>query len=1361
MRIEDLSFFIVLGLFGLALDCIDSCGGTVRAQPVHLPGLGVRAGADHSLGWGSPPFDDPSIRTSSGLSIQFYAHSAAFEGHVEGYEVSKKSIFENSWEVVSASASLSSSSEGQLDSQIISVRVDRSSPAQLSGGSFTLGIARSGLVPDDFEHLARTPRIPWNATAAVMKSALGHLKGVRVKEVRRCDEYGQGMGEVGHGGSEHWLGGCPFESEGGYKWLVVFEETIAGAITPELLVHRNELEMKWTGSGAQILVSRVAWGLVAPSACPLGVCRVNVTGLLESTPYLFRVRAKLSTFGWTDYSMTSAAITTQARRAPPKPAAPILKGSGPSLLELSLLAPPEEFGVRYITVEYREQRNNGDAIWVQAPMLDVLHRTNTDWTPYFEEEKNTFTIVLRNLNPATSYQCRIRHVNDVGVSEFSSWQTNAFATKPANPYLPEDTTFALSIVPGRGSEPPSLAIIAKASVESAGKRTYGDKDATTKLAIQYKSAEAAAVGSKYVVGGLQGWQTLFETIKLRTRGHSGVFVFEISTFSEVGRICRGNFQIAVIDDKGPMGTSQSTAIPFGASEDEMRAAILSIPRVQREATSVNTRRLFNMNGGYTWNIKIFGAGALPLPFVIRHDFKYSYQPPFDPSRNGSFPPIAEVHCWTSSVTSPVNIRLVSSGKSSQSVDEASVMLPKLLPGTKYEFRAIILDERSSPKNTEDVAVVSTISYQTEFSDDIYKRYIQSATGEVDAQVITGIPVDSGAIVASDAGSWDAHGPLAARHEDEDYEQGVGMGGNNGKNGGDGLCVISQFFGDNEQPFEVERFVYRGAIPYDFTVPHVEPLVDITKVVIKCWGGGGGGGQPSDQRTVETTSRGGGSAFAQVEVNVVPGDKFQIYVAGGGEGATTELGGVGGFGGGGNGGRGRVGGGGGGGGGVSMVYLNNELILAAGGGGGGGCSDYCCADGGGAGLVSGFNGTEPGAATPWPISGDGSTIQATPVSRRYEYTSFLCDSEYTLEWNTGGGSKLWCISQWDTLPASLPAEHRHIDYGNAPEKNFTVWASAGRGGGGLWQGEAGITSGFQVLVSGDQSVAMGDGRVAVYAQSLPAIGGGHHPTSGRYLSGGYGAEGFKGAGGGGGGYWGGGGGGSGIDASGGGGGSSFIGHKLLNGRYLRDSRIDMNDRQRLVPVPSPRITFINDTGVSITWSRFWPDATAGTPPSRYVVEMSWGPNSDEYYVYGNANFVLDASGFDASTIWGLAPSTTYRVRVVPFYDRSSFARGQPSKPLSFTTLHWAANYWERINCRRFALAATARGISGPVMQQPNIDTGSEVFTERATLNWEPENRYIDSTTQERPSMPSPRRGHTLTFIPSKSAVYMIGGRTDGK
>jgi hypothetical protein len=76
-----------------------------------------------------------------------------------------------------------------------------------------------------------------------------------------------------------------------------------------------------------------------------------------------------------------------------------------------------------------------------------------------------------------------------------------------------------------------------------------------------------------------------------------------------------------------------------------------------------------------------------------------------------------------------------------------------------------------------------------------------------------------------------------------------------------------------------------------------------------------------------------------------------------------------------------------------------------------------------------------------------------------------------------------------------------------------------------------------------------------------------------------------------------------------------------------------------------------------------------------------------------------------------------------------------------------------------LVSSGRGISGPVMQQPNIDVGAEIYTSRETLNY-PENRYADSKTGDRPIKPSPRRGHTLTFVPDKALVYLFGGRTDG-
>jgi hypothetical protein len=106
---------------------------------------------------------------------------------------------------------------------------------------------------------------------------------------------------------------------------------------------------------------------------------------------------------------------------------------------------------------------------------------------------------------------------------------------------------------------------------------------------------------------------------------------------------------------------------------------------------------------------------------------------------------------------------------------------------------------------------------------------------------------------------------------------------------------------------------------------------------------------------------------------------------------------------------------GGGGGCSVIKIGIDIILVAAGGGGGGSTHYCCAHGGSGGGTLGFDGTFPNSTTPWPLT---SSINPTDVKRRFEYTSSMCPDE--------SGST--CISAWDVLPGSLPAEHKNLQYG---------------------------------------------------------------------------------------------------------------------------------------------------------------------------------------------------------------------------------------------------------------------------------------------------------------------------------------------
>jgi hypothetical protein len=140
-------------------------------------------------------------------------------------------------------------------------------------------------------------------------------------------------------------------------------------------------------------------------------------------------------------------------------------------------------------------------------------------------------------------------------------------------------------------------------------------------------------------------------------------------------------------------------------------------------------------------------------------------------------------------------------------------------------------------------------------------------------------------------------------------------------------------------------LYSNSSPFTYTVVTFNEELDVTFTLKGA--GGGGGGHPDD--VDKDYSGGNGTAGDGVSgtIRVNAGDKWNVYVGGGGlRGLSWYLGGLGGLGGpskggyhGGAGGRQGTTGqssGGGGGGGASLITINgSDSIIAAGGGGGGG------------------------------------------------------------------------------------------------------------------------------------------------------------------------------------------------------------------------------------------------------------------------------------------------------------------------------------------------------------------------------------------------------------------------------------------
>jgi len=1225
------------------------------------------------------PFSSPKDNTHDSILVQWEEYQSQRGGIVDFYELSYRPSFDPHWHTVD---SVGNSGANRTQAQILSIRVDEGKDLSSSQGTFTLGINYGGLNPQDFEHTARTPRIPYDATAAQLKTALSFLTAINVLTVKRCDEFGTTT--VANGGFEEWMHSCPYGDRGGFRWLIVFDTPTRDATFPKLYAYRENLGNTWSGLGEQVFVSRIHGGAVGPSVCFEGVCSYKLEELDEATPYLFRVRTHQNVIGWTDYTPTSESIFTKQFRAPAKSRVPVAMSIQETSISYSIVAPSNVQGVEYFQSNYRK---TGDEVWMTGPTLDVSH--NIDASDYTFEY---YTLLLTNLAPGESYELRVRAVNAAGVGAYSS------VSAPTTTVINAQETAA--VLPPKITTEGIAADSILATIEAIPDANVGIYKNNYKL--QYKQSNR------------ENWIELPKKINLSIR-KVGVEVQEVSVRSDSSRGCNGFFWIK-LQGAAPdlVDSSVTSAIPFSATEEEFVAAILDIPRIARAGARVSARRKNNEFNGYTWVFDIEGMGNIEK---------------FQNDRNDLTNKETGAVCWTGAgfVT---NTRTIKDGIDVLTPGAADVQVTGLSPQTSYDLRVVRLDDRSNAETfSEVIQVVTTAAFGAPPASDVIEEeeYRDAHNPYLAGQYAVG-----------------GFGPVAARNHDFHYATAIGEGGDSGVSGSDGQCVVLSFSPKRDEAYKTDFYFFESKV-----VQHYVPVIEshrsqVTRLTIKCWGGGGGGGELSNYENIlegmegrEKLSQGGGGAFAQITLDVLPGEMFNIQVAGGGKAPQGEYGGDGGYGGGGKGGNGLRGGGGGGGGGSSVVTsADGTVVLVASGGGGGGSTDYCCGHGGaGGGSNAGQRGLFSGDVTPWPLS---SISKPTPITRRNEYTSSLCPA---------GVEGEWCTSPWDIEPMSLPAEHLNLEYGESPNANYTNWAEGGFGASALGGGQYGASGNYQTNIAGSSRIIPFDeGRASMYGQDkrsaiFPA-------QQGRYLSGGAGASWKKGGGGGGAGFYGGGGGGSGYDAAGGGGGVSYV-----------NTALAINNQQSISVgsvTPTPHVSYLAESSVEISWSGMWTDSR-GRYANKYIVEISEGLFSEDFSYVATVDAQADPLNEAVEKeyyylIENLAENSNYVVRTVPLLRHG---RGEPSGSLRLLTLKKAENYWEPVVGHRNAIAAARRGLTSPALMRPHLDTGVEVFASRTTEN---ALRVTDSRTADTPDLPSNRRGQSMSLV--DSYVYMFGGRTDG-
>lgn len=1024
------------------------------------------------------PYRNAQYYDYNSISVHFPEYISS-NGIVDAYELSFKSTFDSSWMIYS---NLGSSGENITEAQIISIRVDKGKT--ITKGTFTLAIIYDNLIPDDFEHAARTPPISFDATASQFKTALSALAGIEVKTVVRCDEFGNSTHSFG--GFDGWFYDCPYQEQGGYRWLVVIDVLARNTGFPLLYPFRENLGKTWSSNTEQVSITRIRHG-ISPQLCTHGVCTILVQKLDEGTPYLFRYRAHTSAAGWTQYSETSNPVTTLARRIPPKPRVPVPQSSMLTSITYLIQSFPRLLSVSKFDSQYRIV---GDIDWKSGPtlILDDVNASKGDFLgPDSELSAKMYPMIFDNLSPGTFYEVRVRAWNPQGVGPFSSI-SSAYST--------QDDQYDKPVV-----EPPqvvskevtdtSIGVYITAHPDSSGELS------TENYLVQYKPSSSTR------------WLNHTKVFDLTVR-KQGVEVQEIEIRADSKNGCTGHFWLQLPGMLPSLiETAVTTPIPFSATEGQFNAAISSIPRIAKSNARVTTQRRLNQFNGYIWTLNIEGMGN-----VAR----------FTPSRNTLINADGSGDCWTGA-GSVISTRTIKDGDELLFNASQHVSITGLREQRSYDIRVVRIDLNDATQiYSNHVTVVTAQSSKVTENDSKENQYIDSLNPTLPGSYAEGA-------------SWNR----AARTLDFNYAVGSANGGATGQKGSDGSCVLSLFRPGLTQPYTTKYFFFTGK-EEEFIVPDIESQYHpIRRLTVKCWGGGGGGGLVpyiDYQDAADSIASGGGGAFAQATIVVNSGDKLKILVAGGGMPPLAEFGGAGGFGGGGNGGNGIRGGGGGGGGGASTVTLvtaegASRLLLVAAGGGGAGSTTYCCAGGGGGGVQVGGKGTSSGDNTPWPIT-DAANGRPTPVRRRWEYTASNCSDS---------AENVWCTSPWDLEERSLPADHLNVDYGEKPEANYSIWSEGGNGGTLSAGGMQGISGGYEVTSIPDEKLVPFEGGAIVFGLNQNSA---VNPIAqpGLHLKGGKGAGGKKGGGGGGGGYYGGGGGGSGVDGAGGGGGSSYVDTELV-------------------------------------------------------------------------------------------------------------------------------------------------------------------------------------------------------------------------
>jgi hypothetical protein len=191
------------------------------------------------------------------------------------------------------------------EQQLVFTRADAGE--SISDGVFRLALAHAGESLLNVEQRTVTPPIPFDASEAQMKVALESLDLVSQVQVFRspapADEGGVSAGT------------------GAYRWVIVFDRVVSKSPAgeqengdlPLLTLYTETISAKWSGAGDQVAVQSLRERQRDHVLCSKE-CRYRVAALPSGVAYAFRVRARFTTLGWSEWSAASDPLQTPATR---------------------------------------------------------------------------------------------------------------------------------------------------------------------------------------------------------------------------------------------------------------------------------------------------------------------------------------------------------------------------------------------------------------------------------------------------------------------------------------------------------------------------------------------------------------------------------------------------------------------------------------------------------------------------------------------------------------------------------------------------------------------------------------------------------------------------------------------------------------------------------------------------------------------------------------------------------------------------------------------------------------------------------------------------------------------------------------